>query len=146
MAWKASPTQTPARSSRHSWPWPAPAAIAPDTASAASTSSRIISESEMLPRSSATVAGLSVSTTAAISPAAGPASRDTAWYSTSTVAAPSTACGATRTQGCTPNARTARAWSQNAPGSLSRLTVPAGSKPPKIKSCQLIDMLRTAAA
>jgi hypothetical protein len=107
------------------------------------TSSRIISESEMLPRSSETVAGLTTSTAAAISPAAGPA---TAWYSTSTVSTSSMACGATRTQGCTPKARTASAWIQNAPGSLSRLTVAAGSKLPKTKLCQLIDMLRTAAA
>ena len=38
------------------------------------------------------------------------------------------------------------ACTQKAPGSLSRLTVPAGSKAAKKKLCQLIDMLRTAAA
>ncbi len=45
-----------------------------------------------------------------------------------------------------PNARTESAWIQNAPGSLSRVIVPAGSNAPKMKLCQLIDMLRTAAA
>ena len=68
--------------------------MAPETASAASTSSRIISESEMFPRSSATTAGLTASTNAAIRPAVGPASRVTARYSTRTVMTPSTTCGA----------------------------------------------------
>ena len=44
-----------------------------------------------------------------------------------------------------PKRRTESAWSQNAPGSLSTETVPQGSKAPKKKSCQLPDMLRTAA-
>jgi hypothetical protein len=100
----------------------------------------------MFPRFSATVAGLTANTIAAIRPAAGPASRRTARYRTSTVRTPSTACGATIAQVCSPKARTARAWIQNAPGSLSSVIVPAGSKAPKMKSCQLIDMLRTAAA
>ena len=34
----------------------------------------------------------------------------------------------------------------NAPGSLSTVMVPAGSKAPKMKLCQLMDMLRSAAA
>ena len=46
----------------------------------------------------------------------------------------------------TPKARTKRVCIQNAPGSLSSVTVPAGSKAAKKKLCQLIDMLRTAAA
>ena len=83
--------------------------MAPDTASAASTSSKIMSESEILPRFSATVAGLTATTAAAIRPAAGPASRRTARYSTRTVRTPSTACGATITQVWTPKARTASA-------------------------------------
>ena len=41
---------------------------------------------------------------------------------------------------------TESAWSHNAPGSLSTVMVPAGSNAPKMKSCQLPDMLRTAAA
>ena len=45
-----------------------------------------------------------------------------------------------------PNARTESAWSHNAPGSLSTVMVPAGSKAPKMKSCQFMDMLRSAAA
>ena len=53
-------------------------AIAPETASAARTSSKISSESEMFSRFRATVAGLTTSTSAAIRPAAGPASRATA--------------------------------------------------------------------
>ncbi len=52
--------------------------MAAETASAASTSSKISSESEMFSRSSATVAGLTARTSAAIRPAAGPASRRTA--------------------------------------------------------------------
>lgn len=84
----------------------------------------------MFPRFSATVAGLTATTAVAISPAAGPASRCTARYSTRTVRTPSAACGATITQVCTPKARTVSAWIQKAPGSLSRLTVPAGSKAP----------------
>ena len=84
LVWKASPTQTAARTSP---PIPspsgrepfAPAVMAPDTASAASTSSRISSESEMFPRSRATVAGLTARISAAIRPAAVPASLDTAW-------------------------------------------------------------------
>jgi hypothetical protein len=82
----------------------------------------------MLPRFSATVAGLTATMAAAISPAAGPASRCTARNSTSTVTMPSTAWGATMAQVCRPNARTARACTQNAPGSLSTVMVPAGSK------------------
>ena len=55
-------------------------------------------------------------------------------------------CGRTIAQVCMPNARTESAWSHNAPGSLSTVMVPAGSKAPKMKSCQLMDMLRSAAA
>ena len=56
------------------------------------------------------------------------------------------ACGSTIAHGWKPKARTESAWIQNAPGSLSRVIVPAGSNAPKMKLCQLIDMLRTAAA
>ena len=49
-------------------------------------------------------------------------------------------------QACTPKTRAESACNQKAPGSLSRLIVPAGSAAAKKKSCQLIDMLRTAAA
>ena len=38
-----------------------------------------------------------------------------------------------------------RACTHSAPGSLSTVTVPAGSNAPKMKSCQLSDMLRAAA-
>jgi hypothetical protein len=48
-------------------------------ASAASTASRIISVSEMLPRLSAMVAGEIARMAAASTPAPGPASRRTAW-------------------------------------------------------------------
>jgi hypothetical protein len=83
LAWKASPTQTPASTSLPVAPpsrpnRPSSPAIAADTASAASTSSKIIRESEMFPRSRATVAGLTARITAAIRPAAGPARRATA--------------------------------------------------------------------
>jgi hypothetical protein len=100
----------------------------------------------MLPRSSATTAGLTASTSAATSPAARPASRRTARCSTSTVRTPSTACGTTSVQVCTPNALASSACGQNAPGSLSSVTVPAGSNAPNAKSRQLVAMLRTAAA
>jgi hypothetical protein len=89
-----------------------------------------MTESEIFPRFSATVAGLTATMHAAIRPAAGPASRCTARYSTSTVRTPSAACGATITQVWKPKARTASACSQKAPGSLSRVMVPAGSKAP----------------
>ena len=58
---------------------------------------------------------------------------------------PSITCGSTIAHGWKPKARTDKAWNQNAPGSLSKVIVPAGSKAPKMKLCQLIDMLRTAA-
>ncbi len=44
-----------------------------------------------------------------------------------------------------PKTRTDSACTQNAPGSLSIVTVPQGSKAPKKKLRQLWDMLRTAA-
>jgi len=53
--------------------------------------------------------------------------------------------GITNVQVLTPKARSDSACSHNAPGSLSTVTVPSGSKAPKMKSCQLIDMLRAAA-
>ena len=102
--------------------------------------------SGMFPRLSATVAGESTNTPAARIAARGPASRRTTRYRTSTLAIPSSTCGATIAQAWTPNRRTDRACTQNAPGSLSTVIVPAGSNAPKKKLCQLIDMLRTAAA
>ena len=98
------------------------------------------------PRFSSTVAGLSTSTAAATIPASGPDSRRTTLYSTSTLAIPSSTWGATIAHACSPNTRTDSACTQNAPGSLSTLIVPAGSNDANTKSCQLIDMLRTAAA
>ena len=56
------------------------------------------------------------------------------------------ACGRMIAQVCRPNARTESAWIHNAPGNLSTVMVPAGSKAPKMKLCQLMDMLRSAAA
>ncbi len=55
-------------------------------------------------------------------------------------------CGRMIAQVCRPNVRTESAWIHNAPGSLSTVIVPAGSKAPKMKLCQLMDMLRSAAA
>ena len=105
-----------------------------------------MSVSGTFPRSSVTVAGLAASTTAALKPASGPANRRTQWKRISTVMAPSTACGSMIAQTWKPNRRTDSACSQRAPGSLSIVTVPAGSKPAKTKSCQLCDMDRTEAA
>jgi hypothetical protein len=45
-----------------------------------------------------------------------------------------------------PNRRTDSACTHNAPGSLSTVTVPAGSNAAKTKLCQLCDMERTPAA
>src|SRR5580692_7024466 len=94
FVWKARPTQTPAISSIRS----DPLSSAADVASAASTSSRISSESDTLPRPSSTVTGVTATTAAAVRPAAGPASRRTARYSTRTVSTPSTTCGRTSAQ------------------------------------------------
>jgi hypothetical protein len=47
---------------------------------------------------------------------------------------------------CNPNTRTDSACTQNAPGSLSTVIVPAGSNAANTKLCQLRDMLRTVAA
>ena len=55
-------------------------------------------------------------------------------------------CGRMIAQVRRPNARTESAWIHNAPGSLSTVMVPAGSNAPKMKLCQLMDMLRSAAA
>ena len=55
-------------------------------------------------------------------------------------------CGRTSAQVCGPNTPTEMACSQNAPGSLSVVTVPAGSNAPKKKLDRLVVMLRTAAA
>ena len=59
---------------------------------------------------------------------------------------PSITWGATSAQGWTPSIRTKTAWIQKSPGNLSRLIVAAGSTAAKKKLCQLVDMLRTAAA
>ena len=94
LAWKASPTQKPASNSHQVLAL----ASAVTVASAASTSKRMRSESEMLPRLSATVTGLIASTAEATIPAIGPAVRSTTRYSTSTVRTPSTTCGSTIAQ------------------------------------------------
>ena len=102
--------------------------------------------SGMFPRLSSTVAGDSTSTAAAAIPASAPDRRRTTRYRTSTLAIPSTTWGATSAHACNPNTRTDSACTQKAPGSLSTVIVPAGSNDANTKSCQLIDMLRTAAA
>jgi hypothetical protein len=61
------------------------------------------------------------------------------------VSAPSTTCGKTSAQMWKPKIRRDSACTHSAPGSLSTVTVPAGSNAPKTKSCQLCDMLRAAA-
>ena len=142
LAWNARETQTPAITAlRHR-----PVRMAVTVESAASTTSRTMRLSGTFPRSSVMVAGLAASTAAATMPANGPARRRTAWKSTRTVSAPSTAWGSMIDQTWNPNRRTERAWAHRAPGSLSTVMVPAGSKAPKTMSCQLCAMLRTAAA
>ena len=74
LAWKARPTQRPARRRERLRPVTTAAAAA----SAAHTSSRTRSESETLPRFSATVAGVQAHTTTATMAAAGPHRRRTA--------------------------------------------------------------------
>ncbi len=44
-----------------------------------------------------------------------------------------------------PKMRNEIAWTQKAPGNLSTVTVPQGSKAPKKKLCQFCAMLRAAA-
>ncbi len=74
LAWKAKPTSTPAQTSERRRPdW-----TARMVASAASTSSRMRSVSEMLPRSSRITIGLTASTSAATMPAPAPPMRRTA--------------------------------------------------------------------
>jgi len=58
---------------------------------------------------------------------------------------PSITCGRISAQMWKPKIRRDSACTQSAPGSLSTVTVPAGSNAPKMKSCQLSDMLRAAA-
>jgi hypothetical protein len=142
LAWNANPTSTPAQTSVRRRRETAARTVR----SAASSSSRIISVSGTFPRPSAIVAGQSTNAPAARIPASGPDSRRTTSYTTTTLAIPSITCGATSAHACTPNRRTDSAWTQNAPGSLSRLIVAAGSNAAEKKLCQLIDMLRTAAA
>ncbi len=98
----------------------------------------------MLPRSSKMTIGLHAMTTAAVSPAPAPATRRTARKSTRTVSMPSATCGNTIAHTWKPKMRRERACIQSAPGNLSTETVPHGSAAPKMKSCQLIDMLRAA--
>jgi hypothetical protein len=114
-------------------------------ASAASTRSRIRSESEILPRLRRIVTGLTARTSAAARPAPAPATRRTARYRTSTVNAPSTTWGSAMAHRWKPKRRNESAWTHSAPGSLSTVTVPHGSNAPKRKLCQLCDMLRAAA-
>ena len=148
FAWNASPTNAPASSS-HAHARPGPAAgtrSARATAHVAATSNRIINGSATLPRPTATAAGLRASTNAATSPAAGPARTRTATARTTTATVISTTCGAIITHGAGPSARTASACTQNEPGSLSIVTVAAGSNAPKRKACRSEAMARTAAA
>ncbi len=53
--------------------------------------------------------------------------------------------GSTSAQIWKPNSRSDSACTHSAPGSLSTVIVPAGSNAPKMKSCQLSDMLRADA-
>ena len=115
-------------------------------AQVAATSPRIISGSATLPRPTAIAEGLSARTTAATVPAAGPARARTARARTTTAAVISTTCGATMTHDAGPRTRTSRACTQNAPGSLSIVTVAAGSKAPKRNACQFEAIARTEAA
>ena len=142
LAWKASPTHSPATSRRRG----RPRCTAVTAASAASTSSSTSSVSATLPRSSVTVAGAVANTAAATMPATAPAQRRTALKSTRTLRAPSITCGSATAHVWAPKARTDSACTQKAPGSLSSEIVPAGSKAAKKKSCQLDDILRSAAA
>ncbi|MCU1649863.1 MAG: hypothetical protein JWQ60_1012 [Pseudonocardia sp.] len=62
------------------------------------------------------------------------------------VNAPARTCGKIKAQVWTPKTRAEIACTHSAPGSLSTLNVPAGSKAPNTKLCQLVAMLCTAAA
>ncbi len=74
LAWNASPTQTPASTRCRT----REVSSALTVALTAQTDSKIMSESEMLPRLRAMAAGVTVPTAAATMPATGPASRRTA--------------------------------------------------------------------
>jgi hypothetical protein len=123
-----------------------PLPIDRNVASAATTRSRTHIASAVLPRLMIAVAGTAAVIAAATIPARAPATRRVATNITTTVSTPATTCGITSVQVDNPNARTTRAWIQNEPGNLSRVIVPAGSKPPYANACQLVDIVRTAPA
>lgn len=101
--------------------------------------------SGMVARLSATVTGVRVSASAAISAANGPAQARTIRCSSHTVSTPSTTCGSAAAQVCGPKSRTETASGQKAPGSLSMLIEPAASSPPKKNARQLPAIERIAA-
>jgi hypothetical protein len=94
---------------------------------------------------SAAVIGVNASTSAAITPATGPAQVRTARYSTRTAMTPPITCGSTRAQLWKPKTRTNSACTWNASGILSIEIDAAGSNPPYRNAFQLLAMLYTAA-
>ncbi len=89
--------------------------------------------------------GVKVSVSAAISAANGPAQSRTIRWSSHTVSTPSMTCGSAAAHVCGPKSQTLAASGQKAPGSLSRVIEPLGSRPPKKKARQLVAIDRIAA-
>src|SRR3954453_12685674 len=99
-------------------------------APAAHTRSSVSSVSAICALASAAAIGVNAITSAASNPAAGPAQRWTTLYSTNIVSTAAATDGSATDQSWKPNALTDNAWSQQAPGILSMLIDPCGSKPP----------------
>src|SRR5207249_8099814 len=116
------------------------------TAYAATSTKRLSQLSGRLSRLTATVMGVTASTSAAISPAVFPNTRLTPKYNTTTDAIPAIAPGSRIEKLEKPNAFAKPLAIQRATGGLSTVMKPAGSYDAKKKLCQLCVMLRTAAA
>ncbi len=95
------------------------------------------SASGLLNRNISTATGVSASAAPASSPAAGPAVRRTAAYSSATVATPISACGTRMLQLDSPNSRTERPVTHSAAGVLSTVIAFAASDEPKNQAVQL---------
>jgi hypothetical protein len=90
----------------------------------------------LLNRNISTATGVSASTAPASSPAAVPAVRRTAAYSSATVATPMSACGTRTLQLLSPNSRTERPVTHSAVGVLSTVIAFPASDEPKNQAVQ----------
>jgi hypothetical protein len=115
-------------------------------AHAAATRNKIRNGSGTLSRFTATLIGLRASTAPAMVAAVAPKRRRTVHHNRATANVPASALGSRTLQLFTPKLRADSAAIHRATGGLSTLMNPPGSKLAKKKLCQLIDMLRVAAA